>query len=191
MRNTAERHEGFASDDTLLQPLVRKLPLTTIGFVERDSKHSPFTVGRHGCRTANFLPRRVLKNSSTGLRSTINLLALLRFAEHQPVTVMSPGMVGFLPFGVDDWPLSYLDDAIASQEANSRRRLDDFQMCPLVTMVVNVINSSAVSSRLRPLVLPFFIGSSGFVTHYDLTICPPGNEINGIVSVLTKPCLTP
>jgi hypothetical protein len=64
---------------------------------------------------------------------------------------MPPGMVGHLPFGVDDRPLPHLDDAIAGAKAAGDRRFDDLQMRPLVTVIVDVIRNLAQQDTFRPL----------------------------------------
>lgn len=53
--------------------------------------------------------------------------------------MLSPGVMRHFPFRVDDRSLANLDDAIARSKADLLAGLDQFDVRPLVTMVVDVI----------------------------------------------------
>ena len=59
-------------------------------------------------------------------------------------------MMRSLPFRIDDWSLSDLDDAVASNKSKRFCRLDEFDVSPLVTMVVNVIGYFTQEDPLGP-----------------------------------------
>ena len=67
------------------------------------------------------------------------LLAPVRLAEHEPVTVLLPGVVGNFPPGVYDWPLSHLDYAVASTEASRRSGLNEVDVRPLKSVAVDIV----------------------------------------------------
>ena len=67
------------------------------------------------------------------------LLALLGFPKDEPVTMLTPAVVCRFPFRIDDRPLADLHDAIARGEANRTSRVDQFNVRPLISMVMNVI----------------------------------------------------
>ena len=66
-------------------------------------------------------------------------LATVRFAKHNPVAVLSSGVVRHFPFRVDDWTLANLDDAIARGKTDLLAGLNQFDMRPLVAMIVDVV----------------------------------------------------
>ncbi len=72
-------------------------------------------------------------------RSSLGLFTLLGFAEHQPIAVMTPRMMGCLPLGIYYRPFADLDDTIAGPEANHCSCVDKLNVRPLVPVVVHVI----------------------------------------------------
>ena len=59
-------------------------------------------------------------------------------------------MMGCLPFWVYDGPFPDFDDAVASDEPKRFCRFNEIDVCPLITMVVNVISHFAQKDAFRP-----------------------------------------
>jgi len=62
-----------------------------------------------------------------------------QFSEDKPIAVLASGMVGDLPFGIDDRTLADLYDTVAGAEPNRTRCLDEIHVSPLVLVVVDVV----------------------------------------------------
>lgn len=62
--------------------------------------------------------------------------------------MLTPGMVGSLPFRVDNWPLSNFDYAIAGTETDASRGSDQIYVGPLVSVVVDVVSDLAEQNAL-------------------------------------------
>ena len=62
------------------------------------------------------------------------------FSKDDPIAMLAPAMMGDLPFRIDDRSLSDLDDAVAGHEPSSLPGVDQIDMCPLITVVVNAIS---------------------------------------------------
>lgn len=60
-----------------------------------------------------------------------------------PASVMSD-----LPFGIDDWPLSRLDDAVASSKAGFSCGVDEIHMRPVVAVVMDIVRNFAEQDAL-------------------------------------------
>jgi hypothetical protein len=73
----------------------------------------------------------------------IELLALAGFAEYQPVAVLPSTVVRDLPFRVDNRTLADLHDAIARCKTHRARRLDQLNVRPLVSVIMNVVGDLA------------------------------------------------
>jgi|SRR5579859_1596765 len=54
--------------------------------------------------------------------------------------MLSTTVMGSLPFWVDDWPLANFHDAITSGQTYFTRSVYEFDVCPLVAMVVNIVS---------------------------------------------------
>jgi hypothetical protein len=73
----------------------------------------------------------------------VALFTFVGLAEDQSVAVLAARMVGRLPLGINDRPFSNLDNAITGLEARSLSCLDQFDVRPLITVVMNVIGDLA------------------------------------------------
>ena len=79
----------------------------------------------------------------------VTLLALFRLTKHQPETVLPSGVVGSLPLGVNNWPFSYLDYAVARHEAGLARGIYEVDVRPLITMMMYVVRYLAKQDTFR------------------------------------------
>jgi len=57
--------------------------------------------------------------------------------------MLSPGMVGFFPAGVDDRPLSNFNDAVARLKPDCGGSQNYFYMSPLITVMMNIVRNFA------------------------------------------------
>ena len=78
-----------------------------------------------------------------GVTGRSQLLALLRFAKHQPVAMLASGVVRRLPLRVDDRPFANLHYTVTGHEPYFACSIDQFDVCPLVPVVVNVVGDLA------------------------------------------------
>jgi hypothetical protein len=62
--------------------------------------------------------------------------------------MLSAGMMGCLPSGVDDRPLTSLDDAVTGLESRFLSCKDKINMRPLVAVVMNVVRNLAKKNTL-------------------------------------------
>src|SRR5271167_446175 len=63
--------------------------------------------------------------------------------------MLAAGVVSDLPFGVHNWPLSNLYDTVASTEPNFLRRLKQSHVCPLIAMIVDIVDNLRQKDALR------------------------------------------
>ncbi len=63
--------------------------------------------------------------------------------------MLTPGMVGSLPLGVNDRSLPDLNDAIAWAKANPIRRLDQIDVSPLIPVVMDVVANLSKENTFR------------------------------------------
>ena len=75
-------------------------------------------------------------------------LTFLGFSEDKPKTVLTPAVMSSLPLGINDGPLANLNNAITWQKASSARRVNEFDVCPLIAMMVNIIADLAEEQPL-------------------------------------------
>ena len=78
------------------------------------------------------------------------LLAVFGFSKNEPVAMPTPAVVGYLPLGVDDGPLSDFNNAVAWHEACVFRGLHEFHVRPLIAVVVDVIRNLGEKKPLIP-----------------------------------------
>ena len=70
------------------------------------------------------------------------------FAQDQPVTVLASRVVSNLPTGRHNRAFADFDNAITGAEAARRRSVDELNMRPLITVVVDVIGNLAEKNTL-------------------------------------------
>lgn len=58
-------------------------------------------------------------------------------------------MVGDFPFRIDNGTFANLHDTVTGAEAHPRRRLKQFNVCPLEAMIMNVVGDFAEQYSLR------------------------------------------
>ena len=63
--------------------------------------------------------------------------------------MLTPCVVGSFPFGVDDRPLSYFNDAVAWAKADTIGCVDQINMGPLIAMAVDLVTDLAEENPLR------------------------------------------
>jgi len=71
------------------------------------------------------------------------LFAFFRFTKHEPVCVLPPAVMGYLPFRIDNRTLADFDDAITSTKAHHPRGLNEIDVRPLILVVVDVVGDLA------------------------------------------------
>jgi hypothetical protein len=80
----------------------------------------------------------------------LRLLALLRLAKHQPVAMLTSGMVRRLPSRVDDGPFANFYYAVAGREPSLACSIYQFDVRPLVTVMMDVVCDLAEQNALFP-----------------------------------------
>ena len=70
-------------------------------------------------------------------------LATMRFSKNDPVAMLSPRVMRDFPVRIDDRALPHLDNAIAGRKSSFLTSMDQFDMCPLITMIVDIIGDLA------------------------------------------------
>ena len=63
--------------------------------------------------------------------------------------MLSPGMVGFFPPGVNDRPLSDFNDAVARLKADGDSCQNYLHMGPLITVIMNIVGNLAEENAFR------------------------------------------
>ena len=79
----------------------------------------------------------------------LGLFTFLRFAKNKPIAVLASAVMSLFPLRVDDWPFPYLDDAITRQKAGCACGSDEFDVCPLITVMMDVIGDLAQENAFR------------------------------------------
>jgi hypothetical protein len=64
----------------------------------------------------------------------------VRLTEDYPIAMLSPRMMRGLPFGIDDWPFAYLDNAVASRKADVLSGSDEVKVSPLIAVVMYIVS---------------------------------------------------
>ena len=62
--------------------------------------------------------------------------------------MLTPAVMSSLPLGINDGTLANLNNAITWQKASSARRVNEFDVCPLIAMMVNIIADLAKEQPL-------------------------------------------